>query len=73
VVVVLESGQLERLKPLLRRVVEILDRSDGNRRFRIQVEGLDFALEFPNSLTCWSPQVRQQVAGLPGVQGVMLQ
>jgi DNA polymerase-3 subunit alpha len=73
VIVVLESGQLERLKPLMRRVVEILDRSDGNCRFRIQVEGLDFALEFPNSLTCWSPQLQQQVAGLPGVQQVMLQ
>jgi DNA polymerase-3 subunit alpha len=73
VVVVLESGRLERLKPLMRQIVELLDRSDGNRRFRIQVEGLDFALEFPNLLTCWSPQLRQQVAGLPGVQQVLLQ
>jgi DNA polymerase-3 subunit alpha len=73
VVVVLESGQLDRLKPLMRQVVEMLERSDGNRRFRIQVEGLDFALEFPNSLTCWSPQLRQQVAGLPGVQEILLQ
>jgi hypothetical protein len=73
VVVVLESGQLDRLKPLMRQVVEMLEQSDGNRRFRILVEGLDFALEFPNLLTRWSPQLRQQLAGLPGVQEVSLQ
>lgn len=70
VVVVLNSNRLERLKLLMRQVVEILDRQDGNDRFGIQVEGLDFALEFPNSTTSWSPQLQQQVTGLRGVSDV---
>ena len=67
VVVVLNSNRPERLKLLMRQVVEILDRQDGNDRFGIQVEGLDFALEFPNSTTAWSSRLRQQVTRLRGV------
>lgn len=73
VVVVLEAGRLERLKPLMRQLVAILDRSDGNQRFRIQVDGLDFALEFPNLMTKWSSQLLEQVVALPGVHEVRLQ
>ncbi len=73
VVVVLQAGRLERLKPLMRQIVALLEQSDGDHRFRIQVEGLDFALEFPNLLTSWSAQLREQVVSMQGVQDVRLQ
>jgi hypothetical protein len=68
--VVLQFDQIEQLKPLMRRLVKILDQQEGNDRFRIQVEGLDFALEFPNASTTWSPQLRRRVIDLAGVRDV---
>ena len=68
--VVLQFNQIEQLKPLMRHLVEMLGQQEGNDRFRIQVDGLDFALEFPNSSTTWSPQLRQRVIDLAGVRDV---
>jgi DNA polymerase-3 subunit alpha len=70
VTVVLNSGKLEQLKPLMRRVVEILEQSDGSDRFRLHVDGMDFMIDFPNSTIHWSPQLRREVAALSGVQEV---
>ena len=68
ITVVLLPSQLQQLKPLMRQVVEVLARPDGADHFRLQVEGLDFALHFPNSTTHWSPQLQQQLSGLSGVR-----
>jgi hypothetical protein len=73
VTVVLNSGKLEQLKPLMRRVVEILEQTDGSDRFRLHVEGMDFVIDFPNSTIHWSPQLRREVAALPGVRDVRTQ
>jgi DNA polymerase-3 subunit alpha len=73
VTVVLNSGKLEELKPLMRRVVEVLEQSDGNDRFRLHVDGMDFVIDFPNSTIHWSPQLRREVAALPGVRDVRTQ
>ena len=73
VTIVLNSGKLEQLKPLMRRVVEILEQSDGSDRFRLHVDGMDFMIDFPNSTIHWSPQLRREVAALPGVRDVRTQ
>ncbi len=72
VTVVLRFDQLDRLKPVMRQVVEILDQQEGTDRFQLRVEGVKFALDFPSSTTAWSSRLRQQVAALPGVSDVLV-
>ena len=73
VTVVLKAGRMDHLKRLMRQIVRILDENKGPDRYRLEVEGVNYAIEFPNSYTRWSPQLNREVTELPGVQGVRLE
>jgi DNA polymerase-3 subunit alpha len=73
VTVVLQAAGLDELKPLMRRLVQLLDIEDGADRFRMQVEGMDVVFDFPNIKTHWTPQLGQQVSALRGVRAVRVE
>jgi hypothetical protein len=68
VTVVLQAAGLEEIKPLMRRLVQLLDRRDGADRFRMQVEGMDVVFDFPNNKTHWTPELKREVSALRGVR-----
>jgi hypothetical protein len=73
VTVVLQPAAMEDIKPLMRRLVQLLDQQDGVDRFQLQIEGLDIVFDFPNMKTSWTPQLKQQVTGLHGVRRIRIE
>jgi DNA polymerase-3 subunit alpha len=71
VTVTLRSQPASELKPVIRQVVQILAQPEGSDRFRLQVQGSSFALDFPNYSTCWSAGLRNEIRQLPGVVDVL--
>ncbi|MBN1315921.1 MAG: hypothetical protein JXA42_10650, partial [Anaerolineales bacterium] len=70
VTVFLRPAGMDRIKPLIRQLVQHLSQPEGSDRFCIQVDGVDFALEFPNSFTSWSDGLRQEILAIHGVRDV---
>ncbi len=47
-----------------------MDTGEGRDRFQLQIEGVDFVFDFPNSTTLWSAELRQRVNALSGISRI---
>ncbi len=70
ITILLSAGKLEQIKPLMRQLVQMLERPEGPDRFQLRVQGLDFVFDFPNSRTNWTQEIHQQISSISGVQNV---
>lgn len=70
ITVFLHPAGTDRMKSVIQKVFRQLSQPEGSDRFFIQVDGLDFMLDFPNFFTTWSEGLRREVLVIEGVRDI---